>query len=263
VTLIPVDWDALRASLDDNAQLLARLLRQASARAKDKVPGLDWTVSDLGAHLVTEPRRFDRFGRGVVEPLTDTAALNRSELEAITETDPAKQADIFMAEHASYMTQARKHKGTDPYQWFGVPMEWSQGAGIYLGELCIHALDLSRLLGEKWSMSREDALAVIAGLLPILPRFVDPQAAEGFTGTFRLKLRKGPTVVLSFDEGAVTVAGSDGQRADCVINADPASFLLVGYGRISQWGPIARGRLLAAGRKPWLALRFSKLLVNP
>jgi putative sterol carrier protein len=69
--------------------------------------------------------------------------------------------------------------------------------------------------------------------------------------------------VLSFDRGAVTVAPKDGQRADCVINADPASFLLVGYGRASQWGPIMRGKLLAAGRKPWRALRFNSLLVNP
>jgi hypothetical protein len=39
--------------------------------------------------------------------------------------------------------------------------------------------------------------------------------------------------------------------------------MLVGYGRISQWGPMGRGKLLAYGRKPWLALKLSKLLRNP
>jgi uncharacterized protein (TIGR03083 family) len=253
----------MRASLDRNAQAVASLLRKASPKADAKIPGLEWTASDLGAHLITEPRRFDRFGRGVVETLDDVASFNREELDAIAEKDPAKQADVFLAEHASYMTQAAKYAPSDPYQWFGWDMDWSQGAGIYLGELCIHTLDLSRLLGERVTLDRQDAIWIINGLVPILPRFADPVTSKDFTGTFELRLRKGPSVVMSFAEGSVTVAPKDGQRVDCVINADPAAFLLVGYGRTSQWGPILRGKLLAAGRKPWLALRFSNLLVNP
>jgi hypothetical protein len=161
------------------------------------------------------------------------------------------------------MTQAAKHAPTDPYQWFGNEMEWSEGAGIYLGELCIHSLDLSRLLGERYRLDRQDAIFVINGLVPIIPLFADPKTASNFTGSFELRLRKGPSVLIAFDQGAVTAGPKDGRSADCVINADPAAFLLVGYGRTSQWGPIMRGKLLAGGRKPWLALRFASLLVDP
>lgn len=253
----------MRASLDRNAHALAALLREAAPSAGDKIPGLEWTVRDLGRHLITEPRRFDRFGRGVVEDLGDTAEFNAAELEAVVEGDPARQTDMFLTEHATYMAQANRHAASDPYQWFGTDMEWSDGAGIYLGELCVHALDVSRVLKKRWSMDRDDAVRIIAGLVPILPRFVDEATARNFTATFELRLRKGPSLMLSFDDGAMAVAAKDGQRADCVINADPASFLLVGYGRVSQWGPILRGKLLAAGRKPWLALKFNTLLVNP
>jgi hypothetical protein len=45
--------------------------------------------------------------------------------------------------------------------------------------------------------------------------------------------------------------------------ADPAAFLLVGSGLRSQWGQIARGKLLTWGRKPWLALRFVSLFSPP
>jgi hypothetical protein len=31
----------------------------------------------------------------------------------------------------------------------------------------------------------------------------------------------------------------------------------------SQWGLIARGKLVAWGRKPWLALRFKSFFPNP
>ncbi len=253
----------MRASLDRNAQAIAALLRKASPKAGATVPGLEWTAADLGAHLITEPRRFDRFGRGVQETIEDVAAFNREELDAVAEKDPARQADVFLAEHASYMTQAAKHAPTDPYQWFGYDMDWSQGAGIYLGELCVHTLDLARLLGERSTFDRQDAIWVINGLVPILPRFADPAASKDFTGAFELRIRKGPSIVLSFDKGSVHVAPKNGQRVDCVINADPAAFLLVGYGRVSQWGPILRGKILAGGRKPWLGLRFNSLLVNP
>jgi len=35
--------------------------------------------------------------------------------------------------------------------------------------------------------------------------------------------------------------------------------MFVVYHRRSQWGQIALGRLVAHGRKPWLALRFADL----
>jgi uncharacterized protein (TIGR03083 family) len=263
VSLVPVDWDATRGSLDRNARVIADLLRRATPKAAEKVPGLDWTTSELGAHLVTEPRRFERLGRGSVETLDDVAGQNRAELEAVGETHPERLADIFLAEHASFMSHAAKHAATDPFSWFGWEMEWSEAAGIYLGELCIHALDLSRLVGAPWRMEREDAVRVIAGLVRILPGFVDKEAAGDFTGTYELRLRKGPSMVIAFDRGEASVSAKDGQRADCVINADPVAFLLVGYGRVSQWGPILRGKILAMGPKPWLGLKFSKLLVNP
>jgi hypothetical protein len=56
---------------------------------------------------------------------------------------------------------------------------------------------------------------------------------------------------------------ASGQAIDCHLWADPVALMLVVYGRIGQWGPIARGRLLAWGRKPWLGLKFKNLFFNP
>jgi hypothetical protein len=50
---------------------------------------------------------------------------------------------------------------------------------------------------------------------------------------------------------------------DCRISADPVAFLLVGYGRVSQWPQIARGKMVAWGRKPWLGVKFRSLLRKP
>ena len=62
-------------------------------------------------------------------------------------------------------------------------MTWAEAAGIYLGELNIHAVDLARTQGQKAPIAKEDALNVAYGLLAILPDFVDKQkAARASTG---------------------------------------------------------------------------------
>ena len=69
--------------------------------------------------------------------------------------------------------------------------------------------------------------------------------------------------MLTIKNGAATVEPWASQPVDCHLSADPAAFLLLGYGRIGQWRAIGRGQLLAWGRKPWLALRLRSLFFNP
>lgn len=263
MSLGPIGWEDVRVSLDRNARSVAGLMRAAAPKADATVPGLEWSVSQLCAHLVTEARRFERFGKGGSVPLPDVAVFNADEIAQIGERDPVRLADRFLSDHATFMGSAAGHAGTDPFTWFGLDIEWQEAAAIYLGELSVHGLDLSRVAGQRWTIPRGDALNVAYGLLPILPQFVDAEGARSFRGSFELRLRGGAPMVLAFDDGALTVTPQDGRRADCVINADPEAFLLVGYGRTGRWGPILRGKILASGRKPWLGLKFNSLLVNP
>ncbi len=50
---------------------------------------------------------------------------------------------------------------------------------------------------------------------------------------------------------------------DCRVAAEPAVFLLVGYGRVSRRSQIVRGRMVAGGRKRWLAMTADRLLTGP
>ena len=58
----------------------------------------------------------------------------------------------------------------------------------------------------------------------------------------------------------VTAAGLP---VDCWISADPATFPLLGYGRVSRRSQIVRGRIAAGGNKLWLAVAFDRLLTGP
>ncbi|MGH3848136.1 MAG: hypothetical protein ACRDRT_00220, partial [Pseudonocardiaceae bacterium] len=104
---------------------------------------------------------------------------------------------------------------------------------------------------------------VLAGATWTLPSMLDLTAAGGRRATYDLRVRGGLRAFVRVADGVLTVEPGRGLDADCHISADPVAFLLVGYGRRGQWGPIATGKLLAWGRKPWLGPRFAALVRNP
>ena len=63
-------------------------------------------------------------------------------------------------------------------------------------------------------------------------------------------------------DGTAEVRAAGGP-VDCVISADPVTFLLVVYGRMPLGRALLRGGMLAWGRRPWLGLCFKDLFFNP
>jgi hypothetical protein len=76
-------------------------------------------------------------------------------------------------------------------------------------------------------------------------------------------MRGGTGFGVTFTDGAVVVSSDSPSRPDCTILTEPVTFLLMALGRCNPWGAIARGRVLAWGRKPWLAPRFPTLFTAP
>ena len=98
--------------------------------------------------------------------------------------------------------------------------------------------------------------------MTMVPDYLDRRRAAGLRVRYELRLRGGPRYRIAIDDGEAEVT-APGRPADCWISADPAAFLLVGYGRSGQWGQIARGKLVAGGRKPWLGFAFGQLITGP
>jgi Mycothiol maleylpyruvate isomerase N-terminal domain len=298
-------------ALRTNAARTAAAIRAAGDPGA-RVPGLDWTVGETAAHVVAEfvdytayaqgrkdPRVGDRDGDG--GPAWRNAAANALQLRADPERDLSRLADrlepaveAFLALEPGFGRVLVSN---------GIEMSWATMSSALLGELLVHGLDVARASGQPWRIGREDALRVIAGVMTMVPEYLDHRKAATVRATFELRLRGGPRyqitvadgtavvrsggAVISDGQGAVisdgqqvtsrhqsvTPAAGAGERAalergratrpDCWISADPEAFLLVGFGRTGQWGQIARGRMLAGGRKPWLAAAFGSLITGP
>jgi hypothetical protein len=132
-----------------------------------------------------------------------------------------------------------------------------------LGDVLVHGWDLSRVTKHNWTISRADALRAIEGVAEVAPHFVDAGNARDLRGTYCIRLRGGGTYAFEFDRGTLTVSGDAAGRVDCRISAEPRTFLLTTFGRVTPFRAAATGGVFAYGRRPWLAFRLVSLLRNP
>jgi uncharacterized protein (TIGR03083 family) len=261
-------------ALQEAAERTAGLLR-AVHRPDAPVPGLAWTVSQTAAHMAAELRDYAAFTRGEQDPgaalapggketaAQRNAAANTAQLARFTERDLSRLASMMVPAADDFAAAAgRCRPGDRILASNGLYMTVPTMTAALLGELLIHGLDIARAAKIPWPISRADALHVIAGVMAMVPDYLDRRRAAGRHVSYELRLRGGPRYHITIDDGTAAVTGP-GPRADCWISADPAAFLLVGYGRAGQWTQIIRGNLLAGGRKPWLGPAFGQLITSP
>jgi uncharacterized protein (TIGR03083 family) len=263
------------AALKDAAERAARMLRTVPDGAA-RVPGLEWTAAETAAHLLGELTFYTGYLTGQRDARdylgTDSArqtaaqrnaAANARQLREFTDRDMSRLADSILAATQEFTAAAAGRPDSDSVLVSnGMTVTVPVMTAALLGEQVIHGLDIARAAGLPWVITAADANLVLAGVLAMVPEYIDRTATAGRHLSYELRLRGGARFRLSFDDGTLTVT-EPGQKADCVITADPVAFLLVGFGRAGQWGQIIRGKMVAGGRKPWLGFGFGRLLVSP
>lgn len=270
--------EEVEAALADAAGRTARLLR-SGLDPSARVPGLTWTAAETAAHLVADLREHTAiltgtqhasgtaYGPGDGRTAAERgAAANRAQLDAFPERDLTLLADLIEEAAAAFGTALAAQPSRGPVVTAnGVPMSPATLVSVLLGEQLIHGLDLARSARQPWSVARGDALRVIPGIMAVAGDYLDRDAASSLHVSYELRFGPADNYRFVVDGPTATASPAEGTHGppDCVITADPAAFLLVGYGRVGQWSQILRGKLRAGGRRPWLAPRFSSLLTRP
>jgi uncharacterized protein (TIGR03083 family) len=269
---------AARAALPAAVQRTVALVRSIPDAATP-IRGSDWTVGEVAAHLVVVARAFTAAAAGqagswasMVPDLDDfherLAAVNTRTIAAIPRDDLVRLGDDLGDGVAAFLRASAERSGEElvdtPWYGRGVTRRLDTLTCLAIGELVVHGYDIAKALHRPWPIDPEHARLVVAGVFPaMIPLLVDAPAAAGRRLACELRVRGGPRFVVRFHHGTTSVEPSASQPVDCWVSADPITFLLFGYGRTGQWGAIARGRLVAGGRRPWLALGFRRLLLNP
>lgn len=261
--------DALRAA-GDRIAFLIRYLPDTGVR----VPGSEWTVGDTAAHIVLGHRLYTRLLRGGDSPFTGRdsfftdgkarSSVNASVLPALPERDGAVLADLVVAATAGLLDAAATSSPTRAVRWHWAELPLGSFVCVALMHALGHGYDIARGLRRRFPVGHDEALLALEGVLAVMPLFVDREAARGLRACLQIRVRRGPRVWLVFDDGDVTVHRTrPGRRVDCSLSAEPVALFLVALGRRSQWWGIARGKLVAWGRKPWLALQLTSLFPTP
>ena len=145
----------------------------------------------------------------------------------------------------------------------GMALDLAGVTGAELGEVLVHGYDIATATGRPWPLAADDARLALRAALRLAAAYANPDVACGHTGGYDLRIRGGPRVVIRFTDGRASLEQPGGAPVDCHIWAAPVALLLVLYGRAPQWGPIAKGQLLTWGRRPWRALGFKQLFLDP
>ncbi|HJV08628.1 MAG TPA: maleylpyruvate isomerase N-terminal domain-containing protein [Acidimicrobiales bacterium] len=279
--------EALAALREEVARVieLVRSIRKPDAHAIG-----NWTVAELAMHLTQGwiivpgmarrdlspvfqvlPELAGRHGESVIGDVWELAGVTAAGVEADPERDPQVLADRIEARAAAYLEEAAGHTAEGRRAWLveGTSLPMATFTCHLLNEAIMHGGDIARAEGRPWPVKPAHAALVFDGfILPVFaavdPRsMVDPANAAGLKATFDLRMRGGRSYYFTFDDGTLTIELPSSRRVDCHISADPAALLMVAWARQSQWHAIARGKLVAWGRKPWLGLRFRSLMRNP
>lgn len=285
-----LDWAEARRALAAEVGRVCALLR---TRPDASVPALgSWDLGEVAMHLsqaflfVTALARGERERTGdgaeqvtgdevpglerrpsgsLIADIGELGDVTTRSVRADAERDPLVLADRIEERAAAFLAEAETMSRAERRSWIvdGVTVAVPTLTGHLLNETTVHGRDLALAAGRPWPIDRATAAMVVDGfLVPVLaaldPRaMVDQTRAAGVRAIYDVRVRGGARHRLAFDDGALRIGpAAPGQRVDCHLSVDPAAFLLVAWGRISQWRAIARGQLLAWGPKPWLGPRL-------
>lgn len=262
-----VDREATATAVQEAAGALADMIRPLADTAI-RMPGAEWTVGEAANHVATAARLFVDLANGLErvhgdETREGLAAANAEWLARDPERSAAKLADVIVENTRTFLDIAGRRPRGQRVRTPSGDMDMDTLVSYMLTHTLMHAVPIAKALHKPQPVRREYVPLMLPFLAKGMQTFVFKEKTRKLTASFLLHLRGGPKLAVTFDKGALTVGATPTRRVDCHISADPVALFLVGVGLKKQWGPIATGKLVTWGTKPWLALQFVGFFAAP
>jgi len=243
--------DSVSRALTEAGNAFASMLRRVKDPNRHAIGS--WTVGETAAHAAHSPEYFLEAAQGTTElaALDDVADHNAEFLS----NDPERENNEL-----ALTTYAETLDGDPAVEVFdGVVVPMSTLLAVELGEVLVHGYDIAGASGLDWPIAAEHAAVTVGGLLPILPHVIDPAKAAGFDARFAFRIRGGIEATFVFNDGVLQIEEAGTEPVDCHLSVDPATYLLLSFNRINPTIPTLQGKVVAWGRRPWLAFKVASL----
>ncbi|MCX4820462.1 maleylpyruvate isomerase family mycothiol-dependent enzyme [Streptomyces sp. NBC_01142] len=259
--------DGLADAIRDTAENIAALLRGV-ADTGAPVPGSEWTMGEAAAHLAQANELMADIAAGHERSYGDgtpqsLAAANQRALAEFAERGADPLADMIVAQANAYLEAMDQGLAEEAVLTPLGPMSRAVLGSYLLTHMLGHGYDLARAVGRPHMIDAARVELTLPFMITAMPRVTNAAATAGLTARYRVRMRGGTGFGVTFTNGAAAVSPGPPSRPDCTILIEPVTFLLMALGRCEPWGAIARGRVLAWGRKPWLGPRFPTLFTAP
>ena len=260
-----MDRDESLAAVEETTRRWVELLLTVEDKSRHAVG--DWNIRDVAVHTSHVYSALTQLIAGGESPIKDHRAIAQTWARKAAEDpeqDLAAAAARIEESMKDFINLADSDSWTRETPWHGgIRIPFYSFSSFLISEASIHGHDVAKAEGRPWVINRRHAALIVEGHWPVLPHFVNDDVARTIDATFEVKVRSGSNVFVTVRNGTLELGEQPPGRVDCTLSVDPVEYLLVGYGRKSQWGPIAMGKLVAYGRKPWLSLKMSKLFNSP
>jgi uncharacterized damage-inducible protein DinB len=265
--VLVVDRAGAREALLEVTEKFADMIRPLSDTAIP-IPGSDWTVGETANHVAMAGQLFLDLAAGIPRTHGDAtkeglAAANAEWLARDLERRADRLADAIVSSTRAFLDSVEGQPGSQPVLTPAGKMDMETLLSYALTHTVMHACAVARALRTKAPLRKEHVNLMMPFLTVGMQSFVRKDKTKDLTASFLLHLRGGPQVAVTFDKGILSLSTKPPRRVDCHISAEPVSLFLVAMGMKKQWGPIATGKLMTWGTKPWLALQFVGLFAAP
>lgn len=268
-----VDADEATAAL---RRAVARTVPLISSIKKPDAPAVGvWNTAQVAVHLAHAWEVLTNMARSEsAAPLQDIqqlAELTQSLVTAEPTPDPRDAAGRIAAAAQTFFQymESQPHATNTPWLVEGISASLTTFTCHLLNETLVHGYDIAHAEGVTWRIQAPDAAIVMFGFLFEQLGKLDPRAmviqetAQGVHACFAIHVRHAGSVVLVFDDGALTINPAPAPRVDYHLSADASALFLILWNRTSQWPALLRGQLIGWGRRPLLGFRLRALMRNP
>lgn len=259
--------EGLTEAIRTTAEEIAELLRTAPDTGTP-VPGLTWTVGEVAAHLAQANALMAEVAAGRPQSFGDgtphgIAAANEEALAAFGERAAEPLAVLIVSQAAACLDAMTAHSVDETLMTPMGPMNRRVLGSYLLTHMLGHGYDLARALKRPHMVDPARVALALPFMIQAMPRVTDAAATAGLNARYAVRLWGGGRFGVTFTDGTPAVGHELPDRPDCTISIEPVTFLLMALGRSSPVGAMARGRVFAWGRKPWMGPRFPAYFKAP
>jgi hypothetical protein len=257
--LVDTDRDEMRERIAEMRERFYRLARSANPHARR--PGLDWTVQQVVAHMLSVAYRYQKVAEGRdfhrANHPRELDQINQDELESVMAPIPDL---VDQLEALGPVMDAFFDVLPDDYLFefhCGVMASAIMSQTNWLGELVLHGDDIARAARVPWEIRERDMLLLLRGMMEAASAYLHADLSQTADICVALQIPEARPYVIHVHDGiAEWRERRQADRPDAVLRSPATTMVQVLLQRIGPFAAARQGLRIVGGRRPWKAMKL-------